>query len=488
MKFLENMKKTLFTFGLEKQEYELIRDRIFEDNRRRLLSASLIVSAFMLVMLVVTSIVPGLQHNRTIYWVVTLLTLAHIAFSRIGKKYRELIAPGVYSFMTVAFLFGIYQGVVTAPEEQTASFIVLMVAVPVWFTMKPSYMIRFVYVLAGIYIVCVMYVKTGYVRTSDIVNTLVYATASALISSYYTIVKSKRFYAEYLAERMSKTDMLTGLGNRAAYNEDTDRYIEHGISDDLTVVYLDVNGLKRVNDTLGHHAGDELISGAAECIRKVFERDGGCYRTGGDEFIVVGEFSEERFRERAGEFDRTVKEWKGSWGQELRISYGGAAAREVPDRDLNRIVKLADKRLYDAKALYYSTVGIDRREYQKAYRALCDSYIKILQVDLKKDVCKVVRAEIQGREGLSGVFSDWMKEFGDSGRVHPEDLAEYRQKTDLRYMREVFQSGKNSFHLFYRRKLGDEFRAVMAEFLASGDYTEDNQIIYLCVKNIDREQ
>lgn len=488
MKLLENMKRTLFTFGLEKQEYELIRDRIFEDNRRRLLSASLIVSAFMLVMLVVTSVVPGLRHNRTIYWVATLLTLAHIAFSYIGKKRRDLIAPGIYSFMTVAFGFGIYQGIVTAPEEQTASFLVLMVAVPVWFTMKPSYMIRFVYVMAGIYIACVMHVKTGYVRTSDIVNTLMYATASALISSYYTVIKSKRFYAEYLTERMSKTDMLTGLGNRTAYNEDTDRYIARGIPDDLTVVYLDVNGLKRVNDTLGHHAGDELIAGAAECIRQVFERDGGCYRTGGDEFVVVGEFSEKRFSELSVEFERTVKDWAGSWGQELRISYGGAAAREVPDKELNQIAKLADKRLYDAKTLYYRTVGIDRREYQKAYRALCGSYIKILQVDLKNDSCKVVRAEIQGREGVSGVFSEWMEEFGDSGRVHPGDMDEYRKKTDIRYLQEVFRTGKKSVHLFYRRKLGDEFRAVMAEFLASGDYTEENQIIYLCVKNIDREQ
>ena len=123
MKILENLKRTFFTFGLEKQEYELIRDRIFEDNRRRLLSASLIVSAFMLVMFVVTSFVPEVFDNRTIYLVAMLLTLSQMLFSYIGKKYRDLIAPGVYSFMTVAFLFGIYQGIVTAPEEQTASFL-----------------------------------------------------------------------------------------------------------------------------------------------------------------------------------------------------------------------------------------------------------------------------------------------------------------------------------------------------------------------------
>lgn len=488
MKLLENIKRTLFTFGLEKQEYALIRDRIFEDDRRRLLSASMIVSAFLLVMLVVTSIVPELNHSQAVYLVATPLTLAHLAFSYIGKKHRLLIAPGVYSFMTVVFLFGMHQGVVTAPEEQTVSFLVLMVAVPVWFTMKPSYMIRFVYVLAGIYIACVVTVKTGYVRTADIVNTLVYATASALISSYYTVIKSKRLYAEYLTERLSRTDMLTGLGNRAACTEDTERYIARGISDDFTIIYLDVNELKRINDTLGHHAGDELIVGAADCIRQVFSKDGGCYRTGGDEFIVVGEFSEERFRVLSEEFEQTMENWTGNWVQQLRVSYGGAAAREVPVKDVNHITKLADQRLYQAKALYYSTIGIDRREYQKVYRTLCDSYIKILQADLKTDTCKVIRAEIQGREGVSGIFSGWMEEFGNSGRVHPDDLAEYKKKTNIQYLREAFRSGKSTVHLFYRRKLGNEFRAVMAEFMASSEYSEENQIIYLSIKNIDRAQ
>ena len=487
MKPIEYFKRIFFTFGLEKQEYEPIRYRIFEDNRRKLMSAALIVSAFLLMMIVVSNVVPSMSYNPTIFSIATLLTLVHMGFGYVGKKNHDWISPGVYSFMTVIFGFGMYQGIVSAPEEQTATFFVLLVAVPVWFTMKPSYMIRFICVMAGIHIACVLYFKTGYVRTADIVNTLVYATAGALISTYYTIIKAKRFYAEYLTGRMTRTDPLTGLGNRVAYTESADHYAANGLPDDFTIVYLDVNELKRVNDTQGHHAGDELIIGAAQCIRQVFS-DAGCYRTGGDEFIVMGEFGEERFKALSEEFDRVMVNWSGSWVEKLRVSYGGAAAREVPDRNLTLIMKLAEKRLYEAKARYYSTEGIDRREFQKAYRAVCDSYIKILQADLEKDTCKVVRGEDQGREGVSGVFSEWMKTFGDSGRVHPDDLAEYKKKTDIQYLREAFGAGRKTVHLFYRRTVGDEFRAVMAEFMANGEYSEENQIIYLCVKNIDREQ
>lgn len=489
MKFRDILDRTFNNFGMEKQEYLLIRDRIFEDNRRKLLSASLIVSSFVFVMLVVTSVITSLHHNRNIYWTTMLLTLLQIVFAYFGKKHRELISPGVYSFMSVAFSFGIYQGIVTAPEEQTASFIVLMVAVPVWFTMKPSYMIRFVYIFAAIYIACVLQVKTGYVRTSDIVNTLVYTTASALISTYYTIVKAKRFYAEYCTEHMSKTDMLTGLGNRHAYNEAAEKYENGNLPDDLTILFLDVNELKHINDTLGHHAGDELICGAATCIDTVFSPVGGCYRTGGDEFIVMGEFSEELCRELCNQLDRLMENWKGSWEQGLRVSYGGASAREVSGGDLAQISKLADSRLYEAKALYYSTKGVDRREHLKAYRAMCESYIRILRVNLTDDICRVIHAEPDDplvQTGASGCFSRWMNTVCSNGNVHPEDIEEFRRKIDVGYLREYFSSGKNTIHVFYRRMVGGKFYAVMAELTVAQEYSEEQQIVYLYVKNIDR--
>ena len=50
---------------------------------------------------------------------------------------------------------------------------------------------------------------------------------------------------------------------------------------------VDVNGLKKVNDTKGHTAGDELIKGAANCLTLAVGNNGKVYRTGGDEFMAV---------------------------------------------------------------------------------------------------------------------------------------------------------------------------------------------------------
>jgi len=490
MALFKKLKQMLFSFGLEKQEYKLVQDRIMEDNRKKLASAAFILSSFLLTMLVLSFFIESIARAQKVYAITMLLTIALVAFSELGKKYQMLIPIGIYMFITLAFSFGIYQGVVTAPEEQTASFIVLLVAIPVWFGMKPLHMIACIYTFALIFVVCVLKIKSGYVQTSDIVNAMVYATGSAMISTYYTTIKSKRFYAEYLTERMSKTDMLTGLGNRHAYTAFCARYGKGKLPADLTLIYLDVNELKHVNDTLGHHAGDELLRGAAQCIEQVFSKAGSCYRTGGDEFIVMGEFSKESLNELCAAFEHTVECWKGSWEQLLRVSYGSAAIREVPDGDLIQLAKLADSRLYEAKALYYNTKGIDRREHQMAYRSICESYIRVLQINLLTDTCKAIHVEpgdVLLQQGASGCFSRLMQSFGSSGSVHPDDAGEYLRKTDLEYLREYFRNGGRNLHIFYRRMHGNSFCAVMAEVMAPRDYSEEKPVVYLCVKDIERQ-
>jgi len=93
------------------------------------------------------------------------------------------------------------------------------------------------------------------------------------------------------AKKLAKVDPLTGAGNKHAYEETEEQLnelIEAGKPTGFAVVVCDVNGLKQVNDTLGHKEGDRLIQEACRIIEEVFE-DCGVYRIGGDEFAVVVE-------------------------------------------------------------------------------------------------------------------------------------------------------------------------------------------------------
>jgi diguanylate cyclase (GGDEF)-like protein len=84
----------------------------------------------------------------------------------------------------------------------------------------------------------------------------------------------------------STHDMLTGLYNRAFFDEELER-LSHGRVFPLSVVMADVNGLKTVNDTQGHEAGDTLIRMAAKVILEAFRAEDIVARIGGDEFAVL---------------------------------------------------------------------------------------------------------------------------------------------------------------------------------------------------------
>jgi diguanylate cyclase (GGDEF)-like protein len=87
------------------------------------------------------------------------------------------------------------------------------------------------------------------------------------------------------AERQALLDPLTGLGNRRAFTS----HLEHAVAVDaaIAVLFVDLDGFKAVNDTLGHAAGDELLAEAAHRLRDVAGPDGFPARLGGDEFAVV---------------------------------------------------------------------------------------------------------------------------------------------------------------------------------------------------------
>jgi diguanylate cyclase (GGDEF)-like protein len=87
----------------------------------------------------------------------------------------------------------------------------------------------------------------------------------------------------------ARTDTLTRLGNRRAFEDDLGLTIASRAetAQPFTLLAVDVDGLKAINDRHGHPAGDEQIRKVADCLRDVVGNDGGVYRTGGDEFMVI---------------------------------------------------------------------------------------------------------------------------------------------------------------------------------------------------------
>lgn len=147
-------------------------------------------------------------------------------------------------------------------------------------------------------------------------------------------------------------DPLTGVLSRFAYLDAINVYKKE-IPEDLAVFLLDINGLKRVNDSIGHEAGDELICGAAACIEASIGRKGQTFRIGGDEFVVFAHMKEKQATLSMLELQRETKKWSGTKIDSVSISAGYALAKEYPELSIKELVKEADQRMYEQKKEYY---------------------------------------------------------------------------------------------------------------------------------------
>ncbi|MGU3703985.1 transporter substrate-binding domain-containing protein [Vibrio alginolyticus] len=143
--------------------------------------------------------------------------------------------------------------------------------------------------------------------------------------------------------RQSNTDNLTGLRNRRALQV---KY-RKGVNKDLSILYLDINHFKRINDTYGHRAGDEVLQLLALKIHYVWS--GRCYRIGGDEFILLGYPTQAELTRAMRELSRIdVKGKLCSDLESISISIGFSAKRER-HMSLEQAMHLADEDMYMSK-------------------------------------------------------------------------------------------------------------------------------------------
>jgi diguanylate cyclase (GGDEF)-like protein len=151
----------------------------------------------------------------------------------------------------------------------------------------------------------------------------------------------------------SNADELTGLYNRRAYEDDIAERGDTVTEGNFVFVSMDVNGLKTVNDTMGHIAGDELLFGAATCMRQCFEPYGKIYRTGGDEFVAMIFANETQLQYIKRDFEHVTASWSGSLVKKLSVSCGYVTKREADTASVHEMANFADKRMYEAKSEYY---------------------------------------------------------------------------------------------------------------------------------------
>ena len=167
-----------------------------------------------------------------------------------------------------------------------------------------------------------------------------------------TIAVALFVYYEFMLLQLTKKDSLSGLLNRQAFYADLTKNPE----DLSAVLSIDMNGLKAINDTDGHAAGDKAISTLGLCFQRALKRRQVAYRIGGDEFVILcRRCSHDELTQLLERIRRSVAETPYS----CAVGYSETADGS---KSADALLQESDEMMYAEKARHYAAAGLDRRK------------------------------------------------------------------------------------------------------------------------------
>ena len=363
---LSKIKDELLFAGVFRNSNEKVRKDILEDNRKAAIFWAAIQLIFWSFSLIMSRFDPEYTNCLPVYIIVLVICGVSLFLALyVCPKHLHLV-PAVAIALNIALLGAGLGITLLKPHLRSAVIFCTLLIVPV------SYVTDTLSTLVLILIDFLVLVIAGSQRMDPdifkwtVTFFIIFGSVGILMGHFINKTRFERYvFAEsamQLAElqtRYAYYDQMTGLQNRRAYAEKTGQLSKH-LPVPCTVVMADINGLKEANDTLGHEAGDELIIGAAECLRKSFDGIDTVYRLGGDEFTVIIEKSETEAKKCLERMEKICADWKGQFVNGISISYGTASTEEFSD--LDSLLKTADQRMYQYKSNYYQYTGKERRK------------------------------------------------------------------------------------------------------------------------------
>lgn len=138
----------------------------------------------------------------------------------------------------------------------------------------------------------------------------------------------------------------------------------------------------------------------------------------------------------------------------------------------------------------WETTDDDHHMLEDSLRMLSSVFHKILKINLTEDNYVIIKGyddELNSKQGFDEKISAWLRQFALCGNVHEEDRKAFLKFSDMDFLREHFKKSSEYLRLRYRRKTDGSFRWVTMELVPSIEYSDDNQVIMLYIRDIQDE-
>lgn len=351
---LERIKHALFYADADKEAYRSVKEKIEYANVVTLTIYSLVAFVLTSIMtLLYVFVIRAMSEAWVVFIFGVFGSLIIFVLAGICRKHLKLTYFTIYAAISLFMIYGILMGTLCRPGEQTVTFVVLMLFLPLLFVDKPIRLISALVFYVTIYLVAAVNTKSGKVLMADVSNAVMFGMLAIVSIVFIVRVKVNGFILEQRLQYMSEKDQLTGLNNRNSYEWHLAEYTRR-CRESLGCVYIDVNGLHDLNDSEGHKAGDVMLQTIAHFVQENFgKRD--TYRIGGDEFLAYTvDWSEAKIEEKIRQLKKQVREA----GYQVAVGYSNSPAEMV---EINALTTKAETYMYSDKDEYYRISGKKRR-------------------------------------------------------------------------------------------------------------------------------
>lgn len=206
---------------------------------------------------------------------------------------------------------------------------------------------------------CLGLVASEFISLNDTVNQYYFdylLKISLALNKHYMASELKCLLEQ--SKQKSLTDFMTKLSNRRGFDYFVSQNINNWIKsgEEIAFMTLDLDGLKKVNDELGHEAGDLAISVSAKIIKKKCPEDGLCARIGGDEFLMVFPSGKILPDEIAIKIENSMRKRNASGAFPFKLSVSIGWFRSVLDKHtrVEDCISESDQRMYEMKKKHHS--------------------------------------------------------------------------------------------------------------------------------------